>query len=450
MAKKIDAAALTVLAAGETDLSFARSVAAVLQQRGCGGVKVALFRDLQAMPTHLLLTSSAAMDLILRQLAAAGILYTRTMLNGLAVLIHAQPVAEHFEWALRNGFDDVIAWPQELPRILKLLSTRETAPPCLADGLDMQLLGNSPIMVHLRERIDRVAAHDCNVLLVGETGTGKERVAQAIHQSGKRRTRPMISINCAALPEALIESELFGHERGAFTGAHNSSVGKFALAEGGVLFLDEIGDMPLAAQAKILRVLESREYFRVGGTHSIKSDVRLIAATHHDLQQSCNDGTFRPDLYFRLNVARIDLPPLRDRCGDILNLAEFFLTDYGRNHEHKRVALQVGVRSILQTYPWPGNVRELRNAMESALINSDNGLIGHEDLPGHILHWAASTAPVLHEKDQLVSTLQRNLWNKSKTARELQWSRMKLYRKLQQYGLGEQDGSGWWVSNISE
>ncbi|QNM98664.1 sigma-54 interaction domain-containing protein [Chitinimonas koreensis] len=435
MATRIDAS-FTLLAATHADLELTGRVARALEKRVA---RVHVLDDAPASgrQTCDAVVSSTTAERLGRLLDGLRLQPPRQGLP--IVLVHPQPDAAHYALALRRGLGDVIAWPQEIERWCSTLgkdgegdAAAEAAPP---------LLGRSEPMQRLRQRIERVAAFDSNVLLTGETGSGKECVAAAIHAASARRDKPMISLNCAAIPEQLVESELFGFERGAFTGAHAAQPGKFALAEGGMLFLDEIGDMPLAAQAKILRVIESREYFRLGGTRSQRSDVRLIAATHQDLGKLCEAGGFRLDLYFRLNVAHIELPPLRERGGDVQLLAEQFLAECHRR-SCRKLAFEPAVREALAQYAWPGNVRELRNAVEVAAINADGGLIRLEDLPPQIMRWAATRQAPPDERSQLATLLERLHWNKSEVARELNWSRMKLYRKLKLYGLaGEGDAA---------
>jgi DNA-binding NtrC family response regulator len=355
--------------------------------------------------------------------------------------VHPRPDADHYALASRTGIAEVLAWPKDFNR-WQLARTERTAvrgydpaPALEAEAAEAQLLGASEPMVRLRRRIARVAAFDSNVLLLGETGSGKECAARAVHRLSRRRNKPLISINCAALPEHLIESELFGYERGAFTGAQTAYAGKFGLADGGTLFLDEIGDLPLAAQAKILRAIEGHEYFRLGGSRAIRCDVRLIAATHRDLDAMCARGEFRLDLYFRLNVARIDVPPLRERSSDILSLAEQFVAEACESMRGSCVGFSPEARAALQAYGWPGNVRELRNAVETALICAEGEVIELRDLPAQMLRSMQRSALPADERTLLMSALSRTRWNKSEAARELRWSRMKLYRKLEQYQL---------------
>ena len=347
--------------------------------------------------------------------------------RALPVLIHPRPSAEHYKLALRSGIEDVIVWPDEFPQWHPYCGSRDPAEPLRGLALDDEL----------RRRISRIASFDCNVLLIGETGCGKERVAGAIHALSPRRHKPLVTINCAALPDNLVESELFGYDRGAFTGAYSSQAGKLEAAQGGTLFLDEIGDMPAAAQAKILRMVEGHEYFRLGGVRPVTADVRLIAATHQDLEGMCGRGAFRSDLYFRLDVARIVVPPLRERPEEIMPLAERFVAECCRLARQPQKRLSSEARETLRGYSWPGNVRELRNAIETAIIDAEGMTIEAADLPARVTRWVGTAPPGTDERTLLVSVLERTRWNKSSAARELHWSRMKLYRKLHQYRLDD-------------
>lgn len=430
-------AVLTLVAASLADMVLAGMVADALEQRLSLRTRVIQLGQLQRRQNCHALVSQCPADQLILILNGFGLDRERLASSGM-VLVHPQPGAELFALAQRRGLVDVVRWPQDLERWCagsNDLPQRVQSPLADNEAEAMQLLGSSEAMHKLRNRIARIAAFDSNVLLMGETGTGKERVAQAIHARSQRRDKPMVSLNCAALPEHLIESELFGYERGAFTGAHASHPGKFGMAEGGTLFLDEIGEMPRAAQAKILRVIESREFYRLGGARPQQADVRLIAATHCDLEAMCASNDFRLDLFFRLNVARLDLPALRDRADDIVPLAEHFLREGCRTMKQKPLRLTAEVQDALRAYAWPGNVRELRNAMEIALINSETACIELEDLPPHLMRWAASAIVRVDERAMLVSTLKQVNWNKSEAARVLNWSRMKLYRKLHHYEL---------------
>jgi transcriptional regulator with GAF, ATPase, and Fis domain len=267
--------------------------------------------------------------------------------------------------------------------ILSLVEAKELFP---------DIVGASPAMRNLFTQITKVAPTDSTVLICGESGTGKELIAHSIYEHSARKGKPFITINCVAIPEGLLESELFGHEKGAFTGAVAQKKGKFELADGGTIFLDEIGDMPLATQAKLLRVLQEKEFERVGGSASIRVDVRFIAATNKDLPRLIREGLFREDLYFRLNVFSVSLPPLRDRREDIPLLAGFFLAKQPR-----KVALSPGVLQILIGYSWPGNIRELRNVLEQAAVLADKDVIEPHHLPEALRR--RSPAAVLAEND---------------------------------------------------
>jgi DNA-binding NtrC family response regulator len=242
------------------------------------------------------------------------------------------------------------------------------------------MIGDSPALRRVLEQIDRVAPTDSTVLIQGETGTGKELVARAIHERSNRRERPLVKINCAALPRELVESELFGHEKGSFTGATQQRRGRFEIADGGTLFLDEIGELPLEAQAKLLRVLQEREFERVGGTQTLRADVRIIAATNRDLQSQVATSRFRSDLYFRLNVFPISVPPLRERREDIPRLVERLAATAARKMGRPFASVSPAFLERARAYDWPGNIRELENLVERALIMSNDGTLEAQHL----------------------------------------------------------------------
>ena len=252
------------------------------------------------------------------------------------------------------------------------------------------MVGESKAMHEVYEFVSRVAGRDSTVLISGESGTGKELVARAVHENSSRADKPFVAINCAAITETLLESELFGHERGAFTGAVSQKKGKLEVAEGGTIFLDEIGELAVPMQAKLLRVLQEREFERVGGTRSIKLDVRLIAATNRDLKEAARTGAFRPDLYYRLNVVSLQMPALRERREDIPLLAAFFAAHHGEKVKRRVAGISPEARACLVRYDWPGNVRELENAIERAVVLGSTELILAEDLPDSILEETAS------------------------------------------------------------
>ncbi len=255
-----------------------------------------------------------------------------------------------------------------------------------------RMIGNSLPMQELNRVIEKVADTDSTVLISGESGTGKELVARTIHFNSSRANGNFVPVNCAAIPRDLIESELFGHEKGAFTGATNMRIGRFELANGGTILLDEIGELPPALQVKLLRVLQEREFERVGGTRTIKVDVRFLAATNRDLEKATRDGAFREDLYYRLNVIPLRIPPLREREDDIPLLLDHFMTEFCRKRKKTPLKISPVAAEILKGYPWPGNVRELENAVERMVILNDRGTITIDDLPEHVRKHAAPPA----------------------------------------------------------
>jgi two-component system nitrogen regulation response regulator NtrX len=311
------------------------------------------------------------------------------------------------------------------------------------------MVGESYAMRQLREQVAMAAPTNGRVLIYGENGTGKELVARTIHALSRRRAAAFVEVNCAAIPEELIESELFGHVRGAFTGAVADRRGKFEVADGGTIFLDEIGDMSLKTQAKVLRVLQEQTVDAVGGKSAIKVDVRVLAATNKELQTEIRAGRFREDLYFRLNVIPIFVPPLRERQEDIPLLADHFMAEFAREYGRRVKSFESGARMVLQDYPWPGNVRELRNVIERLMIMVPGDSISPSDLasldPAAASRPAASEPPgerlTLHEardqfeRDLILRTLAEQQGNMSRTAEVLGVERSNLYRKMKAFGI---------------
>jgi two-component system response regulator AtoC len=305
-----------------------------------------------------------------------------------------------------------------------------------AEGREM-VTGKSPKMQQVFSLVEKVAASDVTVLIRGESGTGKELVAEAIHRRSPRAAGPLVAVNCAALTETLLESELFGHEKGAFTGAIKRKLGRFELAQGGTIFLDEIGDVTASLQAKLLRVLQEKKFVRVGGTETISADVRLIAATNRDLEQAIGNGHFREDLYYRLSVFPILVPPLRERREDIPALVEFFLRKRGRQLEDiDRVAID-----RLMHYDWPGNVRELENVIERAVILAEGEKIddSHLSLLSPSMGSASRPQEELNleklERQSILQALQKSGGNKAEAARLLGITRRALYSRMERLGL---------------
>lgn len=304
------------------------------------------------------------------------------------------------------------------------------------------IIGQSAVMCELKREMVQIAKSASTVLITGETGTGKELAAEFIHANSSRRKQPFLCINCAAIPDSLLESELFGYAKGAFTGADEYRDGLLVSANSGTIFLDEIGDMSLCAQAKILRVVERREVCRVGSNRGVQLDIRFIAATNHDLEAMANFGAFRKDLFFRLNVARIHLPPLRERCEDILSLWCHYCSDLTNRTGAFTPEFSEEFLRCLQTYGWPGNIRELKNAVEALFLKNLPEKVGVEHLPRHLRGIIESRADLSQqERDALIKALFSAKWNKSEAAKKLHWSRMTLYRKIAKYQISASPSS---------
>ncbi len=316
------------------------------------------------------------------------------------------------------------------------------------------IVGKSKALQGVFEVIQTVVDNDVTVLITGESGTGKELIAEAIHYNSPRRASPLVKLSCVAIPETLLESELFGYEKGAFTGATKRKLGKFELADGGTLFLDEIGDMSLATQSKLLRVLQDKEFDRVGGVEPVRVDVRIVAATHRDLTQSVRDGKFREDLFFRLNVIPIRIPPLRERREDIPLLIEHFLRIFQARYHKKIDRISEGATDRMVNYAWPGNVRELENVLQRAVVLSRDSVIQEWDLPSEIQGQKGEAFPrTFHldderslgeqmkrliidvEKRLILEALDRAKGKREEAARLLNLSIKTLYNKMKRYGL---------------
>ncbi|MFB0505432.1 MAG: sigma-54-dependent transcriptional regulator [Thermodesulfobacteriota bacterium] len=318
----------------------------------------------------------------------------------------------------------------------------------LADRFDFsRIIGKSKPMKALFETLSLIAPSDATVLLYGESGTGKEIVANALHQNSLRSKRPFIKVSCAALPETLLESELFGHERGAFTGAITRKEGRFQLANGGTIFLDEVSEMSAATQVKLLRVLQEREFEPLGSTRTISVDIRVIAATNKNLEEEVKEGNFREDLFYRLNVVPIEVPPLRRRKEDIALLAKHFLNAYGEKSQTSIKGFLPRTMDLMIRYDWPGNIRELENAVERAVLLCRGAYISPDDLPLPVqgaegeAQGRVSVPPGMTlkevEKEVIVQTLEETEGNRTQTARILGISRKTLQNKLKEYGIQE-------------
>ena len=364
--------------------------------------------------------------------------------------------------ATKLGAYDFLEKPLQRERILLSIRNALSQNKLLRECLDLrkkaekryELIGEHPSMKKLWKEILKTAPTNATVLIYGESGTGKELIARAIHSHSLRAKEKFVQVNCAAIPEELIESELFGHEKGAFTGATDRKAGKFELADGGTIFLDEVGDMSLKTQSKVLRVLEEGEVQKVGSSKINKVDVRIIAATNKDLKKERKEGNFREDLYFRLNVVPLYSPPLREKREDVALLIEYFSRFYAEENNFKQKKFSEEAIEAMMKYPWKGNVRELKNVVERLIIMGEGETIERKDLPEQIRGETKIYFPDakkikglkefrdLAEKEFIVSKLKENNWNISQTAREIDTPRSNLYKKLEHYGIKIKAGVG--------
>jgi len=344
--------------------------------------------------------------------------------------------------ALRAGITEYLKYPCSLDEAVGairgccLAKQESTGHPgrSLADGARM--VGESTAIHQVKRYISKVGLANSNVLITGETGTGKELAAELVHWCSSRRDKPFMTINSAAIPDGLFESELFGYEKGAFTGAQGASEGKLVAADGGSVFLDEIADLSAYAQAKILRAIESKDVYRLGGKRGISINVRFIAATNQNLEELVAEGKFRKDLFFRLNVARVHLPPLRERKEDLPCLLDHFIRVLNKRFDLSVRCLTEEALEHLLAYDWPGNVRELKNLLEAVFVDLSSSEISLDALPLQFRMQCHSLKSIRSdEHDQLVRALLSTNWNKSKAAEKLRWSRMTLYRKMAQYNV---------------
>lgn len=435
---------------------------------GAGGVEEAL-RLFQLEPADAVVT-----DLRMEEPDSGLKLLER--LKGLqplteVLLVTAYGTVEHAVAAMKAGASDFLVKPvnlghliEKIHAILRIRADREALERERERSLylqeeiderfnDGEIIGRSQRMQDLYARIIKVAGTPSSVLVTGESGTGKELVARAIHRLSSRSGGPFIRVNCGALAEGVLESELFGHERGAFTGAVRQRRGRFELADGGTLFLDEIGEISPATQVKLLRVLQDRTFERVGGEKTIGVDVRVVAATNRDLKRAVQDGIFREDLFYRLHVIPIELPALRERREDVALLCEHFLDRLSRRMTRKRPTLTAGALKLLEQYDWPGNVRELENVLERAFVLCDGGEIRVEDLPfgtleeSHSQWLPAGVVPLreaveLLERELLRRAMVESEGVKLEAARKLGLKPSVLYYKLEKYGLSTPQTGG--------
>jgi two-component system, NtrC family, nitrogen regulation response regulator NtrX len=376
----------------------------------------------------------------------------RTRPETAVVMISGHATIETAVKATRLGAYDFIEKPLSLDKTLVTVTRAleharlQSENASLREKLDerSQIIGESAVMRALREQIAMAAPTNGRVLIYGENGSGKELVARAVHALSARHDRAFVEVNCAAIPEELIESELFGHEKGAFTGAHSRRRGRFELADGGTIFLDEIGDMSLKTQAKVLRALEEQSFERVGGKDTIKVDVRVIAASNRDLPALIRHGRFRDDLFYRLSVIPIEVPPLRARTGDVPLLVEHFIRIFSADNGKRVKTLSGEALAYFLAYDWPGNVRELRNMVERLVIMAPRDVIEAEDVPaplrpkeivGETRERTLREARDNFERAYIQAELRAHEWNMTRTAERLGIERSHLYRKIKAYGI---------------
>ncbi len=418
----------------------------------------------------LTLFRSASPDIVLmdiRMPGLSGIETMREMLQlrpgALVILMTAYADLDTAVQAIKNGVFDFVIKPFDLAEIGLLVNRAYQMREMRREIHNLKnelsefyrldrIITNDPAMLALCDSISRIAASSASVVIHGESGVGKELLAASLHYNSPRAQHPFVKVNCGAIPEGLLESEFFGHEKGAFTGAVARRAGRFEHADGGTLFLDEIGDLPLALQVKLLRVLQDREFERVGGNKSLRVDVRVVAASNRNLEEMVAAGSFRRDLYYRLNVVNLTVPPLRERPADIPLLATHFLRKYTAEHSREIDGFDDHALAILQRHAWPGNVRELSNAVERAVVMSTGTRIFVEDLPASIVQASRPAPPEKEDaakslKEQvrafearvIAQALERHQGNRSHAANELGISRRALLYKLHEFNLEEEN-----------
>ena len=418
----------------------------LLAEDGKAGLQMALYDDVDLVITDLRLPYISG-DEILKNIISK-------MPSIPVIVLTGHGTVELAVKAMQIGAYDFLTKPLELDRLFRLvkralenrsltLQKKELETQLAQDTSLKDIIGKSPAIVKMFNEIKKVAPTRASVLITGESGVGKELVANAIHNLSDRKNSSFIKVHCAALAETLLESELFGHEKGAFTGAIDRKKGRFELANKGTIFLDEIGEINQNIQVKLLRVLQEKQLERVGGSEPINVDVRLIAATNKILEDEMKEGRFREDLYYRLNVVHIFVPPLRERREDIPLLVDYFLKEFSKENNKEIKSIESKAKNAIYNYNWPGNIREMRNSIESAVVMSENGIIHFEDLPSQlkdqenekIIKIPLGSSMAQAEKQIILETLHSVGNNKVKASNVLKIGRRTLYRKLDEYGI---------------
>jgi DNA-binding NtrC family response regulator len=420
-----------ILSAEGYDVSTAAS--------GEAALKIARERRFDLVLTDLKMTGIDGIELLQKLLA-----YDSSII---VILLTAHGSIDSAKEALRRGAFDYLEKPYDREKLLATISRALTR----LDALDSEIISDSAEMESVKKMILKVARSTSTVLIRGESGTGKEMIARSIHTQSPRATEMFQAVNCAAINENLLESELFGHEKGSFTGAHAEKKGLFEVADRGTLFLDEIGELDISMQAKLLRALQEREIRRVGGTRAIKIDVRVVCATNRDLRAMVSDGRFRDDLYYRINVLSIDVPPLRERRDDIPVLINFFLKKHTRNTSRLIRGLTTEARAVMLAYAWPGNVRQLESAIERAILLAESDLISVEDLPLEVRQEARPQVEGSYklpaegitfdefERSLIMQAMERTDYNITKAAKLLGLTFRTLQYRLEKFGIKRPD-----------
>lgn len=413
---------------------------------GSEGLDIALHNEIDLVITDLRMPGVSGEEVLRR---------VTTETPGIPVIVlTGHGTVENAVEAMRSGAYDFLTKPLNLDRLSLLVKRALQNRELILQHRELEreienkksfehIIGKSPAMNKVFDVVKRVAPTKASVLITGESGVGKELIANALHNLSPRKDNPFIKVHCAALAETLLESELFGHEKGSFTGAISRKRGRFELAHGGTIFLDEIGEIDQSVQIKILRVLQEKKFERVGGEDTLEVDVRVITATNRDLEKEIAEGRFREDLFYRLNVVRIHVPPLRERKDDIPLMMASFVHEFAGENGKKIEGIDPRARSALYAYDWPGNVRQLRNCIESAVVMTSGKIITLDDLPPSIrsgeetlsIHIPVGVTMAEAEKQVILQTLSAQNGNKSKTAEVLDIGRKTLHRKLDEYGL---------------